>query len=71
MTHHLFDIDDTSIPHLDCILVQDTVPDDGQLMRSELMCATAIMVGRLYAKEYMAHKIVPVRSITMLATFAG
>lgn len=58
--HGIHDMYERSIPHLACTLVQNGPLVDDQLLRSELVCATLLMMGRLRDKRYAAHQYAPI-----------
>lgn len=66
--HGIYDTYNTSIPHLACELVAETMVDD-RLLNGEILCATAYMAIRLRDKSYSAHRIAPVCCIPSLASF--
>ena len=52
---------DFELPHLGCLLVNEPITiKNGELLRSEMLCVTALMAGRLSSSEYAMHRNVPV-----------
>jgi hypothetical protein len=49
------------VPHIGCDITEWADPDDTRVLRSEIVCATALIIERMLDKDYAQRSIIPIR----------
>ncbi len=50
-------------PHIGCDITEWAAPDGSRVLRSEIICTTALIVECMLDKNYAEHNVIPVRRL--------